>query len=91
LRALEPDLLYPGHGPVIEDPAAVIDTYLQHRLDREGRLIEVLDAGERSREKLLDLVWNDVPAELRPAAALAMQAHLEKLIDDGLLAADSLD
>jgi len=91
VRALEPDLLYPGHGPVIEDPTGVIDAYLQHRLDREGRLIEALDTGERSRERLLDLVWDDVPAELRPAAALAMQAHLEKLIDDGLLAADSLD
>ncbi|MFM8527956.1 MAG: MBL fold metallo-hydrolase [bacterium] len=91
VRALEPDLLYPGHGPVIDDPPRVIDAYLQHRLDREGRLIEALDTGERSRETLLDLVWDDVPAELRPAAALAMKAHLEKLIDDGVPGADSID
>lgn len=91
VRDLEPDLLYPGHGPVIEDPTGTIDTYIQHRLDREGRLIEAIESGERSREKLLDLVWNDVPAELRPAAALAMQAHLEKLIVDRVPGADLID
>ena len=91
VRDLEPDLLYPGHGPVIEDPIDTIETYIQHRLDREGRLIEALDSGERSRERLLDLVWDDVPDQLRPAAALAMQAHLEKLIDDGVLSAESID
>jgi glyoxylase-like metal-dependent hydrolase (beta-lactamase superfamily II) len=91
VRDLEPDLLYPGHGPVIEDPTDTIAAYIQHRLDREGRLIEALESGERSRARLLDLVWDDVPAELRPAAALAMQAHLEKLIDDGVPGADSAD
>lgn len=90
VRDLEPDLLYPGHGPVIEDPTGTIDTYIQHRLDREGRLIDALDSGERSRDKLLDLVWDDVPQELRPAAALAMQAHLEKLIEDGVIGSDSV-
>lgn len=90
VRDLEPDLLHPGHGPVIEDPVGTIDTYIQHRLDREGNLIGALTAGERSREKLLDLVWDDVPDELRPAAALAMQAHLEKLEDEGLISADEL-
>ena len=90
IRNLDPDLLYPGHGPVIEDPAGVIEGYIQHRLDREGRLVEALESGERSREKLLDLVWDDVPPQLRPAAGLAMQAHLEKLSDEGTVAADEV-
>lgn len=91
IRDMEPDLLYPGHGPVIEDPAGVIDTYIRHRLERERRLIEALETGERSREKLLTLVWDDVPSELRPAAGLAMQAHLEKLSDEGVKAVEEID
>lgn len=91
LRELEPDLLYAGHGPVIEHPAEVIDRYIEHRLEREARLIRALDSGERSRERLLDLVWDDVPAELRPAAALAMQAHLEKLEEDGFVRLETID
>jgi glyoxylase-like metal-dependent hydrolase (beta-lactamase superfamily II) len=89
LRQLEPELLCPGHGPYVTDPTAKLDEYLEHRLDRERRLVEALDAGERSRERLLDLVWDDVAPELRPAAAVVMQAHLEKLefedrLPDGL-------
>ena len=50
-----------------------------------------LDRGERSRAALLAEVWDDVPAELRQAAAIAMEAHLEKLEDEGRLPADLRD
>jgi glyoxylase-like metal-dependent hydrolase (beta-lactamase superfamily II) len=85
LRAADLELLAPGHGPWIEDPAARIDEYLGHRLMRERRLLDELGKGERSRARLLDHVWDDVPPELRPAAAVVMQAHLEKLEAEGRL------
>jgi glyoxylase-like metal-dependent hydrolase (beta-lactamase superfamily II) len=78
-------LLHPGHGPDIGDPAAKIAEYIAHREEREDRLVAVLENGERSRAALLDHVWDDVPAQLRGAAAVAMQAHLEKLEDEGRL------
>jgi glyoxylase-like metal-dependent hydrolase (beta-lactamase superfamily II) len=83
LAALEPDLLAPGHGPLIDDPQAKIQDYVDHRLMRERLLSEALDSGERSQGRLLDAAWFDVPPELRQAAAFAMQAHLEKLAEDG--------
>lgn len=82
---LDVDLLAPGHGPWITDPAAKIAAYREHRLDRERRLVAALEAGERSRDRLVDVVWDDVPEVLRPAAALAMEAHLEKLAAEGRL------
>ena len=85
LRAAGLELLCPGHGPWIEDPAAKIDEYLEHRLMRERRLLAELEKGERSRARLLDRVWDDVPPELRPAAAVVMRAHLEKLEAEGRL------
>jgi glyoxylase-like metal-dependent hydrolase (beta-lactamase superfamily II) len=83
LRELDLELLCPGHGPYVRDPAAKLDEYLSHRLDRERRLVAALESGLRSREELLDEVWSDAPAELRPAAALTLEAHLEKLREDG--------
>ena len=83
VAALNAKLLAPGHGPWITDPAAKIAEYREHRLDRERRLLAALETGERSRTALLTTVWDDVPAQLRPAAAIAMQAHLEKLDADG--------
>jgi glyoxylase-like metal-dependent hydrolase (beta-lactamase superfamily II) len=85
LKELDLAVLYPGHGPEISDPRAKIDEYVEHRLMRERRLVAALDRGERSRAALLAEVWDDVPEELRPAAAIAMQAHFEKLEDEGRL------
>jgi len=85
LRAADPELLCPGHGPFITEPAATIDVYLEHRLMRERRLLAALKEGQRSRARLLDAVWDDVPEGLRPAAAVVMQAHLEKLEAEGQL------
>ena len=85
LAALEIELICPGHGPWVTDPAAKVAEYLEHRLDRERKLVAALEAGERSRAALLDAAWDDVPAELRPAAAQVMQAHLEKLESEGRL------
>ena len=91
LQGLDLKVLYPGHGPEIRDPAAKIAEYIEHRMMRERRLIAALDRGERSRAALLAEVWDDVPEQLRGAAAVAMQAHLEKLEDDGGLPDDLRD
>jgi len=79
------ELICPGHGPWIEDPAAKLAEYVEHREMRERRLLAALERGERSREALLAEAWSDVPPELRPAAAMVMQAHLEKLEVEGKL------
>jgi hypothetical protein len=39
-------------------------------------------------DDLLDEVWDDAPANLRPAAAVTLRAHLDKLADEGRLPAD---
>jgi glyoxylase-like metal-dependent hydrolase (beta-lactamase superfamily II) len=79
LRSLELEVLCPGHGPYVWDPAAKLDEYLAHRLERERRLVAALESGLRTRDELLDAAWSEVSAELRPAAALSLEAHLEKL------------
>lgn len=88
LAALDLELIYPGHGPVIMDPAAKVAEYIEHRESRERRLVAALKRGERSRIALLAEVWDDVPAELRPMAAYALQAHLDKLGEEGRLPGD---
>ena len=85
LRSLDLEVLCPGHGPYVWDPAAKLDEYIAHRLDRERRLVEALDAGLRTEDELLDAAWPEVPAPLRPAAALTLAAHLEKLREEGRL------
>ncbi len=88
LRAEEIELLCPGHGPWITDPEAKLSEYVEHREMRERRLVAALDGGERSRAALLGIVWDDIPMELLPMAAMAMESHLEKLEGEGRLPED---
>lgn len=88
VRDLAPSLICPGHGPWVTDPGTKLAEYIEHRESRERGLVEALESGERSRMVLLDRVWSDVPEQLRPAAAIVMEAHLEKLRAEGIFAGE---
>jgi glyoxylase-like metal-dependent hydrolase (beta-lactamase superfamily II) len=83
LRELDLAVLCPGHGDPIWDVRGKLDAYVEHRLDRERRLVAALEAGLRSEDELLDAAWSDAPAELRRFAAVSLRAHLEKLRSEG--------
>jgi glyoxylase-like metal-dependent hydrolase (beta-lactamase superfamily II) len=90
LQAEPIELICPGHGPWITEPATKLAEYVEHREMRERRLLAALERGQRSREALLAEVWNDVPDEVRPVAAIVMDAHLDKLEAEGRLPDDLL-
>jgi glyoxylase-like metal-dependent hydrolase (beta-lactamase superfamily II) len=87
LQAQTIELICPGHGPWVTEPEAKLAEYVEHREMRERKLLAALEDGERSRAALLADVWSDVPVELLPLAAMAMEAHLEKLEAEGRLPA----
>jgi glyoxylase-like metal-dependent hydrolase (beta-lactamase superfamily II) len=88
LRALALAVLCPGHGPPAFDPDAKLAEYLDHRAERERKLLAALDAGARTEDELLDAAWDDAPAVLRGAAALTLRAHAGKLAEEGRLPGD---
>jgi glyoxylase-like metal-dependent hydrolase (beta-lactamase superfamily II) len=83
LRALDLAVLCPGHGPPVWDVGAKLDGYVEHRLDRERRLVAALERGLRTEDELLDAAWSDAPLALREFAAISLRAHLEKLRSEG--------
>lgn len=87
LRARRLEVLAPGHGPLVTDPAATLDGYVAHRVERERRLLDALARGLRGADELLDDVWSDAPPALRPAATVTLVAHLDKLAEEGRLPA----
>jgi glyoxylase-like metal-dependent hydrolase (beta-lactamase superfamily II) len=92
LRELELEALCPGHGPIVNDPEAKLTEYIEHRKERERKLLAAFEMGLRDRDELLDAAWDDVPWHvspgLRQAAGVTLDAHLEKLRDEGRLPAD---
>ncbi len=75
------------HGDEIDDPAAKLDQYLAHRLERERKLLAALESGIAADDEdaLLDAAWPDAAAAVRPFAAITLRAHLAKLQQEGNL------
>ncbi len=84
LRALEPRIVYPAHGPAIEDPLEAIDRYLHHREQRIAQAESALKAGPRSTDDLVEIIYGAaLDDRLRYYAASAVEAYLEYLAVQG--------
>jgi glyoxylase-like metal-dependent hydrolase (beta-lactamase superfamily II) len=85
LRGLALDRIFPGHGPVIADPKAVIEEYIEHRHMRERQVVDGLSAAGRpvTPEELVARIYADVDPVLHPVAAMSVRAHLAKLAREG--------
>jgi glyoxylase-like metal-dependent hydrolase (beta-lactamase superfamily II) len=84
-RAAHPNRLYPGHGPVVENPDPVLAYYREHRLEREQQVLDAIDAGDATVPEMVKRIYADYDVALHAAAALSVLAHLHKLQDDGVL------
>lgn len=71
--------ILPGHGPVIGDPAAVVDFYLEHRAERLDQVRAAVEAGSVTVHDVVRAVYRDVDESLWPAARLSVAAQLEYL------------
>jgi glyoxylase-like metal-dependent hydrolase (beta-lactamase superfamily II) len=89
LRSHDLDVICPGHGPFVWDPSERIEQYIAHRLERERRVLEAIEGGARTRDEVLDQAWSEVDLSvsemLRWAAAATMEAHIERLREQGRL------
>jgi glyoxylase-like metal-dependent hydrolase (beta-lactamase superfamily II) len=83
LAALRPERIYPGHGGVIERPVDLIHAYLAHRRMREREVLEWLERGVTRVDDLVARIYPDLGLALVPAARQTIEAHLEKLRDEG--------
>ena len=86
LKALRPRLrsIAPGHGYLIEHPAAKIDEYLQHRAMRERQIVDLLQTtGPTTIDAIVAKLYTETPEELLPMAAATVWAHLIRLEQEG--------
>lgn len=88
VREIPARRLFPGHGPVVEEPERVVDYYIAHRLEREQQVIDAIRAGARTVEAMVERIYADVDPVLHPVAAMSVAAHLEKLETEGAARSD---
>lgn len=83
VRDLAPRRLLPGHGPIVDDPIALMDKYIAHRAEREQQILKAMLDGARTVDEIVRRVYPTLPTSLSDAAADSVRAHLAKLRDEG--------
>jgi glyoxylase-like metal-dependent hydrolase (beta-lactamase superfamily II) len=82
LAGLDPSVIYPGHGPEIDEPAKVLDEYVEHRRQRERQVLDALAEGLNTPAEIRARVYEDLDPRLFGAAEGSVLAHLAKLVDE---------
>jgi glyoxylase-like metal-dependent hydrolase (beta-lactamase superfamily II) len=90
LRDLNPRLLMPAHGPVIENAVEYLTEYIDHRHMRTQQIVDHLHAiPGASAGDLAQAIYADlVPVNFLPVAARQIIAHLEWLEQEGQVKVD---
>lgn len=86
--ALDPERMFPAHGPVIDRPAPLLRSYLEHRREREEQIVDALRAGCATPAAIVARVYAGLKESLAPMAAESVTAHLVKLEREGRARAD---
>jgi len=87
LRALVDErqlrVVLPGHGPVVNDPAALLDAYITHRDERLAQ-VRAAAVGKATVDDVLQAVYGDVEPALQFAARWSLLAQLDYLRAEGV-------
>ena len=85
LKKYDLNKIAPGHGELMDDPYATVEWIIQHRMERESKVIEALQLQKSGDlDTLVKDVYSDVDPMLHPIAKWSLESHLIKLINDGV-------
>lgn len=89
-RLLERDdrLYLPGHGGAVTEPQAFVRALRTHRRMRERAVLERIIKGDRLITDMVKVIYATTDPRLHGAAALSVLAHIEDLVEKGLIATD---
>ena len=80
---------FPGHGGQIEEPQRLVKAYMLHRRMREQSILECIKNGTNTARTIVPVIYKGLDPKLLNAATLSVLAHVEHLIERGLVRCDS--
>lgn len=79
----EHDLYLPGHGPPLPDPLPYTRRLLEHRERRDNSILKSITKRPTTTQKLSQTLYGKTDVHLAWAAERNVEAHLEKLSNEG--------
>ncbi|HVC31226.1 MAG TPA: hypothetical protein VND24_08560, partial [Steroidobacteraceae bacterium] len=79
-------VICPGHGAIVHDPRQRLQSYIEHREERERQIVAILaEGGELTSWDIMLRIYSDIDSRLRRAADGNVRTHLAKLEREGRL------
>lgn len=88
LKARRETVYWPGHGGPVLQPRRFVRALHHHRRMREVSILNYLDAGPSTIPAIVAKVYENLNPVLVGGAAMSVLAHLEDMVDRGLVIAD---
>ncbi len=88
MLARDDQLYLPGHGGAVTKPRPFVRALIAHRRMRERAIIERLSSGDETIADIVATVYRTTDRKLHGAAGLSVLAHLEDLLERGIVTAD---
>lgn len=88
LRERDDRIYWPGHGGPVEDPRRYVRALLSHRRQREASILARIEAGDETIAAIVEKLYVGVDPKLWGGASLSVLAHIESLVEAGLVSAD---
>ena len=79
---------WPTHGPAIDGPQTYVQSFIDHRLEREAQIIAALKPGPTTIKAIVPGIYAEVDKRLWRAAANSVYSHLLAMHRDGRARSD---
>ncbi len=81
-------IFFPGHGGPVTEPQSFLRGLRTHRRMRERAILERIRGGDRLIADMVKVIYARTDIRLHGAAALSVLAHLEDLVEKGMVTTD---
>lgn len=88
LKERSESIYWPGHGGPVREPRRFVRGLFAHRRQREAAIRARLAAGDADIPAIVRAVYQGLNPKLLGAAALSVFAHMEDLVERGLVVTD---
>ena len=82
LRDMRPKMLFPGHGPLIANPSKLLNKYIDHRKNRQVKILEAISKGISDLGEITKFTYLDTSNANIVLANDQVLAHLIQLIKE---------
>lgn len=83
LLTRDDDVYWPTHGTCIKDVKSFVQSFIDHRLDREKQILACIKDGVPLIKDMVPIMYTETDPKMFPAAERSVLAAMERLVSSG--------